>query len=98
MEDRGAVVFFDERLLGLKNTGEAGMVSHEFLNPDNARTHWEIIQTRIFQSLRVVVPPTMTESSHDIQSHAMRVFRRDPSPPEIIRFPTMLNLLSEFYA
>jgi Rad3-related DNA helicase len=97
-DDRGAVIFFDERLLGVKNTGRLGAVTYEYLSPENSRRHWDIIQTRIRESLRVVIPPAMNDGdNHDAQAHIQRVFRNVPTPPEIIDFPAMLDMLSEFY-
>ena len=102
MKDKGAIILFDERLLGLKNCDIAGPGRYEILSASNTKRHWDIIQTRIFESLHVVIPPCFTDNEvTDISRYINRVFNSKESEnyfiPPIIRFEQMKNLLMSFY-
>jgi len=94
--ERGAIVMMDERLLGLKNTGDTK--PYEILSADNARGHWDILQERVFESLQIVIPPvSLDESLGDAEALVYRVFRRDERLPKVIDFDQMMQSLEDFY-
>ena len=98
MKDRGAIIFFDERLLGLKNNATSGFARYEILSVANTKKHWEIIQTRIFEKLSVVIPPKFDEQeADDLSMYIDRVFKERSPKPEIITLDLMIDSLTGFY-
>ena len=102
MRDKGAIIFFDERLLGLKNCDTSGPSRYEILNADNTKHHWDIIQSRIFESLYIVIPPNfVADDATDLSKYIERVFKVPTSAeyrkPEIIDSEKMMMLLKRFY-
>ena len=98
MKDRGAIIFFDERLLGLKNMATSGFARYEILSAANTKKHWEIIQTRIFEKLSVVIPPKFDkQEGDDLSMYIDRVFKERSPKPEIIALDLMIDSLTGFY-
>jgi Rad3-related DNA helicase len=102
MQDKGVIIFFDERLLGLKNCDTSGPSRYEILNAINTRRHWDIVQSRIFESLYIVIPPDFaTDDASDLSRYMERVFKSNTSIgnriPEIIESDKMIMMLKRFY-
>lgn len=102
MRDKGAIIFFDERLLGLKNTDMSGPSRYEILNAHNTRRHWDIIQSRIFESLHIVIPHNFAANEAvDLSKYIEGVFKKPTSVgyrnPEIIDSEKAMILLEHFY-
>ena len=102
MRDKGAIIFFDERLLGLKNTDMSGPNRYEILSATNTRRHWDIIQSRIFESLHIVIPKNFAiNEAVDLSKYIDRVFKAPTSVgyrnPEIIDSEKAMVLIKHFY-
>ncbi len=98
MQDKGVIIFFDERLLGLKNNGPSGFARYEVLNAINTKKHWEIIQTRIFEKLSVVIPSKFDkQEANDLSTYIERTFKEKNPKPEIITSDHMIHSLIRFY-
>lgn len=99
MDDKGAIIFYDERLLGLKNTTDLGSTSYEYLNDYNSSRHWLIIQDNILKTLSIVHPPSLdNKKSKEINNHIQKVFDNLQVSPNIIDYSEMLSQLKEFYS
>jgi Rad3-related DNA helicase len=94
--DKGAIVFFDERLLGIKNTGISEM-PYEYLNIENSRNHWEIIQDNIFSSLKIVPFPDRHESVSNEMKHVTKVFSNKSNDIHFVSQDEMINELQTFF-
>ncbi len=98
MKDKGVIIFFDERLLGLKNNGPSGFARYEILSAINTKKHWEIIQTRIFEKLSVVIPSKFDkQEANDLSTYIDRNFKEKNPKPEIITSDHMIHSLIRFY-
>ena len=99
MKDKGSVIFFDERLLGIKNTASSGPGRYEVLSAPNTKRHWDIIQTRILERLQIVAPSDiLDDEAKDLSKYVDRVFKSAGSKPEMVDFNNMLNQLRTFYS
>jgi Rad3-related DNA helicase len=98
MKDKGVIIFFDERLLGLKNNGSSGFARYEVLSANNTKKHWEIMQTRIFEKLSVVIPSKFDkQEANDLSTYIERTFKEKNLKPEIITSDHMIHSLMRFY-
>lgn len=98
LSDKGVIVFFDERLLGIKNNAASGSSRYEILNTRNTGKHWDILQKRILESLEIVSPPEIiVRDSDDLYQHVKKVFRDKIHKPGLIYADQCFDKIKNFY-
>lgn len=97
IHDKGIILFFDERLLGIKNNSPTGYSRYEILHPGNTFKHWTIIQERILERLCIIKPPEMEKSELiQLEGKIKRVFASSIYKPGFIEFDEFLESIKTF--